>query len=268
MNEFLRHMKTKLLFLLLFISVTANSQTINTDSPSISVSSSTVQKNYFQIESNFGFSMNNDYLPIQNRGFNLPSALLRYGLLNRLELRATSAYQIQTTNSGFNRSFYTNLGFGAKYEILDKESTTKLALLAHYTSTNFFSWTHGTNATIALSQSIGTQHTIGANIGFELFAYNSIPEDVSTYDYSGSLIYNFSFLDKYSVFIEGYGSVLRHAKFSSGIKIDDVINYGFDFGLLFLLTDRIQLDYSSNISLSNKIHSHALGFNIMFPLKK
>jgi hypothetical protein len=244
------------------------SQVISTEAPSVSASAVNVPKNHFQVEASFGFYKNDEHLPIENWTVNAPFVLLRYGLFDKFELRATSSYEILGSNMVETRHVFTNFGLGGKYEILDSENSTNLAFIAHYTSINYFDWQHGASGTIAFSQSIADRHSIGANLGFQWQSYDAIPNYFHTFDHLASVVYSFGVFDNLTAFGEFFGSLRKHKNQGININPPDEISYGVDFGLQYLLTDKIQLDYVSKFSLTSKEQFHAVGFNILLNTKK
>ena len=186
-------------------------QTISTEAPSVSASGVNVDRNALQFETSFDVSFNNDYLPLKNTRYKLPFVLIRYGILDKLEVRATSSFLYTNTNTGSERYTINDLGLGLKYELLNTDKNTSLAIIGHYHMNKFIDWDHHATGTLAFGQGIGEYHSLGANLGFQ---YNRYPGvfNHSSYNTFGSLVYTVSFFEKWAAFAEVYGINYRAFK--------------------------------------------------------
>lgn len=266
--------KMKLLITLLGLGLTTLSfgQTISTEAPSVSASAVTVPKNGIQFESTFGASMRQGTSENTSYLFSTPSLLMRYGIAEKFELRATAVYNIIQPSSGVKIHRMNGVGIGGKYEILNKpDGNTQMAIIAHANLYNQNSPFVGGSLLYALSHSFTDQHSIGFNagIGHSLQQQPNFYEGMSTINYS--LIYNFQFNEIMCVFGEFYGSSFNRVvkEYSSKTVYGFTGSYGFDLGFLFLLQDNIQLDFAAGTNEFTFDNFYgSLGFNILLNTKK
>ena len=88
-------------------------QQIQTDRPNETEGPNAIAKHHLQVESGFSFEKDND-----EKTFEIPEIVLRYGLLKNLEFRIESALKI--TNEESNNDFGIEpVTVGFKYHILD-----------------------------------------------------------------------------------------------------------------------------------------------------
>ncbi|MDB2656484.1 transporter [Crocinitomicaceae bacterium] len=260
-------MKIKLTIVSLLLSATGFSQYISTEAPSVSASAITVPQGFLQGELSGGFDIDNNGPEADVRSNELPFLLLRYGISERWELRMRHNTSF-TRNNGIGNYRSTDFGVGAKYAILPNDSNTNLAIIGNFSPYAGVSNSIGADATLAFSHAFNDQHSIGANVGYSLFQIDFEFENLVTRNHSllTSAVYSWQFLDNWTAFGEFF---FRHSQLIfEDFEIDPVQSYGIDFGLQFLLTERIQLDWVSGFSLTSKNQFHSIGFNIYFDTKK
>ena len=265
-------MKTLITVYLFLISGIVYGQTISTDAPSVSASATSVEKNVFQIESSFDYNYNeNSY------GLTLPFNLLKFGITDKIELRHT--HSLVMYQSEFQNALEIDLGalgFGAKYAFFDsKNGNTQIGAIAQWeispqsTPANTFS------GVLALNHSLAEDHSLGFNLGSSYRIQKNDPQyRSSTIGVMSSLMYAYSFGERWSAFIEAYTNYFKgETVLDGGSDFDfefETMNYSGDVGILFLLKDNIQLDYVFGFGLGpdNRNYFHSLGFNIMLNHKK
>jgi len=249
-----------------FISSTY-SQTISTEAPSVSASAVTVPKGFLQGELSGGIGVDNNGPETIVRSNESPFLLLRYGISNRWELRMQHNTSFSKTN-GVGNYQYTNFGIGAKYAILPNESNTNLAVIGNFSPFAGIENSIEGNLLIAFSHAFKERHSVGANVGYSLNridfgAPNPITRRAS---FLASMVYSWQFLDNWTAFGEFY---FNNSQSSIGdFDFDPEQAYGIDFGLQYLLTERIQLDWVSGFNLDYKYQFHSIGFNIYFDTNK
>lgn len=147
-----------------------NAQEIVTDRPDQTESSTIIPDKSFQMEMGFGSgNYNNERLSL------LPTALFRYGLFKRLELRVVEQL------AGFNNKTTSEWDFGlsdielgAKIQVLRREDiNTEIAFISHLVipsgSSELTNIYYGTINKIAISHGINNFLDIGYNFGYNYF---------------------------------------------------------------------------------------------------
>ena len=239
--------------LVLFVSSCfLNAQTIITDRPNQTESSSTIPLGSLQIEAGFLHELS------ETDGFKelkvlVPTTLFRYGLMNTVELRFLAQYEsirdrvIQKTYKGI-----SDLEIGAKVQLFKKDkSKIQIAFLSHLllptapkelTNDNL-----GSINKLAISHQLNKIIKIGYNIGYDYYG-------VGDGDFTYSLAVAVSPFDNFGVYIEPYGRA---------VDLKTQIN-NFDSGITYLLDDNIQLDFSFGTGLNHDMDYLAFGcsFNI------
>lgn len=245
-----------------------NAQSISTEAPSVSASAVNVPSKSLQIESSFNYLYDSPSTEFAVHGFVAPFVLIRYGIVDKIEIRATGSFDIRKNSFIGTASYFNDAGVGIKYEILDANKSTNLAFITHYSPYNFNEFNHVSTALIALSQLAGERHSLGANFGVVYDRSDALNVIWHGYDLKSSLIYNFKAHEQWTLFIECYSSLKNFRQFSSNNHYWGDLNLGVDFGFQFLLTDKIQLDYVSGFGLLANNQFHSLGFNILIPFTK
>ena len=123
----------KVFYIAIFvISGDLNAQTMITDRPDQTESSSSVNKGSLQIETGFLLGFTEDGLSSE-RQLLAPTTLFRYGILNGLEIRVLSQFEsLKDKNSNENLNGISDLEVGTKIELLKKENVnTEIAFLSH-----------------------------------------------------------------------------------------------------------------------------------------
>lgn len=203
----------KILFIALILSTAfANAQfskTLSSDRPGQALSSSTVGKKVFQVQSGIDF--------VESSSEFQPSSYFRYGFSERFEI-----------NSGFILSgdkFANELAsftVGARYNLSKKENKSQSTLqLSH----DFKSTLNTTQFAYIFSSSFTEKlgYTINLGLNFD----NSLAVNTGVYIFNLSYALN----DKVGVFAESYGTFLNSNPHNN-----------IDAGVYYLLNNNLQLD--------------------------
>lgn len=241
----------KKIYTLLLITFALNlglkAQTIVTDRPDQTESSTTIPFKSLQIES--GILVGN-YGGGDLKQLLIPSTLLRYGLSKNVELRFGQQFENLkndlTSESDFGIS---DLEIGAKIQLFKKEDVnTEIAFLSHLIlptgSNGLTNDKFGTINKLAISHTLNDKLGLGYNVG-----YDNMGEGKGDFTYSAAL--GIGLGEKFGTYVELYG---EYAEFS---------NWGsnFDSGLTYLVRDNLQLDASFGLGLNHKMHYFSLGFS-------
>lgn len=228
----------------------ANAQTIVTDRPDQTESSSTVPKGSFQIETGVlvGFTDTDD---VSERHLLLPSTLFRIALSEGIEIRVVSQLE-SIKNKTFDETFsgMSDLELGAKLQLFKKENVnTEIAFLSHLIlptgskeiTIDEFGTINKLSISHALSESVG----IGYNVGYNYFGDGKG-------DLTYSLAIGFGITDKLAVYIEPYGDL---------VEFDDHVS-NFDAGFTYLIKDNFQLDFSFGTGLNHTMNYISIGCSL------
>jgi len=238
------------LFVALF-SINSNAQeeqtleSLITDRPDQTESPNALAKGFLQIESGLGFETfekNN----IKTEDFTLNTTLIRYGLLDNLELRLGWNFIEGKTKINNNTldnvtSGFSPLLFGFKTGIAKENGNfPKIGFLGHLSlpflaSTDFRPETTGVDFRFSFAHTLSEKSSLAYNIGAAWG--NDSPEAAYVY----TLVYGHSIVDKLSAYIELYGDLPE----------DNKANHLWDFGFTYLISNNFQLDASVGTSLTD-----------------
>ncbi len=247
--------------LILIVFVTANSvaQTIITDRPDQTESSSTIKKGSLQIESGFLFYQTEEKRFINDiergdgierkKNIYFPTTLFRLGLTEKLELRILNQYQFQIFGSNLAHGF-NDLEVGLKMQLFQKENSfTEIAFLSHVllpTAPSLFSEdTFGSINKLCVSHNLNSKIGLGYNLG-----YNYFNNRLSDFTYS--FVIGFELTEKMNAFLEPYGKISELNDSESNVNM----------GITYLIKDNLQLDYSFGTGLNNKFNFMSIGCSI------
>lgn len=231
---------------------------INTDRPDQTESPFVVSKGLFQIETGFLYT---EYSPggvtVKETVYN--TTLLRYGLLDNLELRLgldVSKVEIDPgTRTGSEVSgtkpFYAGFKIGVAEEkgLLPQIGFLGGVFLPFAASEEFRPAGVGGDFRFAFSHTLSDRFDFSYNFGF---SWNGDSPFVS-YVYSAVLGYGFT--DKLSGFVELYGDLPENAPG----------NLLADAGFTYLLSDRLQIDLAGGTGLTTE-QDFYIGAGISFRL--
>jgi hypothetical protein len=235
---------------LLIASTLVSAQTIITDRPDQTESSSTVPKGSLQIETGvlIGFSKSGG---ISERQTLAPSTLFRYGITNGIELRVVNQFESiknRTTSDKFNG--ISDLEIGTKFQILQKENiNTEIAFLSHLIiptgSEELTIDKLGTINKLSISHVISESIGIGYNVGYDYFGEGS-----GNFTYSLALAIGLS--PKLGIYLEPYGGIIEF----------DTHEANFDGGFTYLIHDNLQLDLSFGTGINHNMNYISAGASI------
>ena len=239
-----------LCFIFYFISSFAVAQTIITDRPDQTESSSTIDQRSLQIESGVlvGFTENNN---VEFRQLLAPTTLFRLGLTSGVELRVLSQLeQIRRVDLDKNKLGISDLEIGAKIQLLQKDDiNTEIAFLSHLIlptgSAALTNDEFGTINKLSISHQLNDGVGLGYNIGYNNFGFGSG-------DITYSIALGIAITDRLAVYIEPYGCIE---------EIDDHIS-NFDAGLTFLSNDNLQFDFSFGTGINHTMNYLSVGFSL------
>lgn len=234
-----------LLFALVIFNLGLKAQSIVTDRPDQTESSTTVPLKSLQVESGILFGNYDNGLIKQTL---IPSTLLRYGLTKGIELRFVQQFEnIKNDVSSQSNFGISDLEIGTKIQLFKKEDiNTEIAFLSHLIlptgSNGLTNDKFGTINKLAISHELSDKLGLGYNVG-----YDNMGEGKGDLTYSVAL--GIGLGEKFGTYLELYG---EHAEFS---------NWGtnFDSGLTYLIKDNLQLDVSFGLGLNHDMHYFALG---------
>ncbi len=241
---------------LIFINISIEAQTIVTDRPDQTESSSTIPKGSFQIEIGvlIGSSKGNG---VSERQLLAPSTLLRYGLTKGIEIRFVNQFEsIKNKITSEKGNGVSDLEIGTKIQLLKKENVnTEIAFLSHLIlptgSETFTNDRLGSINKLSISHTINEALGIGYNIGYDYFG-------VGKGDFTYSLAFGFSITDKIGFYAEPYGSVVEF----------DTHKVNFDTGLTYFIKDNFQLDASFGTGISHTMTYFSVGMSINISKEK
>ena len=226
-------------FALILVLITSISvaQIISTDRPDQTEGTHVLLKNKFQIESGYLITDSDNYL----------NTLLRYGVLNKIELRINSNIITGLVNNE-KRTAFGNLELGLKFNIFNSiNSSTKVSFLSHLSLPNKREFSNKDPISlnrILLSHDLTESFQIGYNLGYNIGFNNQINNFIYTLVFSKSI-------QKLGVFIEVFGEE------SSGVS-----KSYWDAGVIYSLIDNLQADLSFSRGINNKSNYINIGISI------
>ena len=212
-------------------------QIISTDRPDQTEGTHVLPKNKFQIESGYLIANSNNYL----------NTLLRYGILNKLELRLNTNLITGSVNNERSTAL-GNLELGLKFNIFNKiNSSTKVSFLSHFSFPNKRKFSNQDPISlnrILFSHDLTESIQIGYNLGYNIGFNNQINNFIYTLVFSKSI-------HKLGLFVEIFGE--ETSGFSKSY---------WDAGVIYPLTDNLQADFSFSRGINN--NSNYINFGISF----
>lgn len=234
----------------LIIGKSAFAQSIITDRPDQTESSSTVLKGSLQIESGILFgSAKDDFF--SEEVLLAPSVLWRYGITNGIELRLLTEFaSVKDNLSNSTINGVSDLQIGTKIQLLKKEDiNTEIAFLSHAiipTAKNNLSLNElGVVNKLAISHMLSKGVGLGYNIGYDYYGFGS---GNLTY----SLAIGFAVSNKIGFYVEPYGEIIEFN--------NHLVN--FDTGFTYLIKNNGQLDVSFGTGINNKMNFVSLGYSL------
>ena len=247
---------SKILFasLLIFISLksiaqeNSNSKLDNplvTDRPDATEASSTVGKGVLQFETGGlyeSFKTNN----IKNESYTYNTMLIRYGLLDNLELRLGWDFVEGVTTVNGNKldnvtSGLSPLLLGLKLDIAEENGAMpEIALIGHVfpvfsAGQDYRPETTGVDFRLSLSHTLNEKSSLGYNIGAQWSDDSSEAAGIYT------LAYGYSISDKWGMYAEVYGDLPE----------DSSANHFWDAGFTYLASNDLQFDAYLGTSITD-----------------
>jgi len=226
------------------------SQTIVTDRPDQTESSSTIEKGSLQIETGILLGFTDDDFSSE-RQLLAPTTLFRYGITNGIELRVLSQFEsLKDQNSIQKVSGISDLEIGTKIQLFKKaDVNTEIAFLSHVilpTGSKMLSNDKfGTINKFSVSHELSDVIGLGYNVGYDYFG-----EGKGDLTYSVSL--GISVTDTFGIYIEPYGS----------LNDFDTYESNFDAGITYLVKDNCQLDFSLGTGINHTMNYLSVGCSI------
>jgi len=221
------------------------SETLVTDRPDATEASSTVGKGVLQIETGGLYeSFEENNIKTENYTFN--TTLIRYGLLDNLELRVGWDFVEGVTKINGNKlsdiaSGFSPLLLGVKIDIAEENGAMpEIAVIGHVfpvfsASKDYRPETTGVDFRFALSHTLNEKSSLAYNVGAEWG--NDSPEAAAIY----TLAYGYNFTDKIGMYVELYGDLPE----------DSSANHFWDAGLTYLVCNDLQLDAYAGTSFTD-----------------
>lgn len=238
------------------VNFTICAQTIVTDRPDQTESSSTVPKGSLQIETGvlFGSSKSEG---ISVRETLAPSTLFRYGITNGIEIRLVNQFEsIKNKTTSDKANGMSDLEIGTKFQIFQKEGVnTEIAFLSHLIlptgSKDITIDKLGTINKLSISHAVSENVGIGYNVGYDYFGSGK-----GNFTYSLALAIGLT--SKFGIYLEPYGGIIEF----------DIHEANFDAGITYLLQDNFQLDASFGTGLNHNMNYFSVGASINISKKK
>lgn len=216
-----------------------------TDRPDATEASSTVGKGVFQIETGGlyeSFEENNT----QSEAYTYNTTLLRYGLLENLELRVGWDFVEGIAKINGNRlddvtSGFSPLLLGVKIDIAEEDNgMPEIAFIGHVfplfsASSDYRPETTGVDFRFSFSHTLNEKSSIAYNLGAQWG--NDSPEAAAIY----TVAYGYSFTDKFGMYVELYGDLPE----------DNSANHYWDAGMTYLVSNNLQLDTYIGTSITD-----------------
>ncbi|GGX09046.1 transporter [Aquimarina muelleri] len=246
--QFYKNISLTFFISLIFNSVFSQEKTnlgaLITDRPDQTESPSVVPKRYLQIETG-SFYKNSGEKTLRKKTTTFNTTLLRYGLLNNLEIRAgwdfsetkteINGVELDNTTSGL-----SPLLLGAKIGVTEEKGILpEIGFLAHLylpftASTDFKPKTTGADFRFSFAHTLNKKSSLSYNLGA------SWGDDSPETSYVYTLVYGYSIIDKLGIYAELYGDFPENNR----------ANHLWDAGLTYLLSNSIQLDATVGSGIS------------------
>ncbi len=234
-----------------------------TDRPDATESPAVVPKGFLQVETGFAFETLEEG-DVKSEDFTLNTSLLRFGVLDNLELRlGWDLVNGKITDTKIPGSIKSNglnpMLLGGKVAITKEENGwPEIGLLGHlylpFTASDDYEPKYtGADLILSVGHTLSDRSSIGYNLGAEWGG------DTTETTYKYTLAYGYGISDAFGFYLELYGNLVdqRAAK------------HFWDGGFTYLLSDSVQLDATVGSSLTGDqdlLISGGASFRI--PLKK
>jgi len=234
----------------LFIFFSSSAQTIITDRPDQTESSSTVKWGSLQIESGILLEFSEDEI-VSERALLAPTTLFRYGLSRGFEIRVLSQFEsLKNITNSTKVNGISDLEVGAKVQLLKKEYiNTEIAFLSHAIlptgTTELSNGKLGTINKLSVSHKFNDALVLGYNLGYDYFGYGK-----GNLKYSLSL--GITITNLFGIYIESYEDLVEFKNTEAN----------FDVGITYLVKDNFQLDFSFGTGINHTMNYLSVGCSI------
>ncbi len=229
-----------------------------TDRPDQTESASIVSLKGFQIESGFSFERYNS--EINHTTYN--STLVRYGLLEKIELRLGLAYlgkNVSLDGGSFDESGFAPIVVGAKFQLQEEsEGLPKLAIMTTFTlpktgASIYENKYLGADFRVNGEYSLNEAMSLGGNLGVAWSGAEGGNTAVGIY----TAVIRMSLSEKLGAFAELYGFLPKEGK----------NDHRWDAGMTYSVNEDLQLDFATGIGLSKVSPDFfiSLGLSIRMP---
>ena len=246
---------------LLFSQQNKNTEPLVTDRPDQTEASSTVGKGTLQIETGGlfeSFEENNT----KSINYTYNTTLIRYGILNNLELRLGWDFIEGVTKVNGDKlnnviSGFSPLLLGIKIDLAEeKEGMPEIALVGHFfpvftASTDYKPETTGVDFRFSLSHTLSEKSSLGYNLGAQWG--NDSPEATFIY----TVAYGYSLDNKIGFYAELYGDLPE----------DNSANHFWNSGFTYLASNDLQFDMYAGTSIT-KGQDLLLGMGLSYRICK
>ena len=207
-----------------------------TDRPDATEASSTVGKGILQFETG-GFYDTFEDNNIKSENYTYNTMLIRYGILDNLELRlgwnfVEGVTKVNGTKLDNVTTGLSPLLLGMKIDITEENGAMpEIAFIGHIfpvfsASADYRPEYTGVDFRFSLSHTLSEKSSIGYNIGAQWG--NDSPEAAAVY----TVAYGYSITDKFGMYGELYGELPEH----------NSANHYWDIGMTYLVNNDFQLD--------------------------
>jgi hypothetical protein len=237
------------------------SEPLVTDRPDATEASSTVGKGILQIETGGLYESFEDN-SIQSENYTFNTTLIRYGILDNLELRlgwdfVEGITKINGTKLDNITSGFSTLLLGVKIDIAEeKNGMPEIAFIGHVfplfsAAQDYRPETTGVDFRFSLSHTLSEKSSIGYNIGAQWG--DDSPEAAAIY----TLAYGYSLSDKFGFYAELYGDLPE----------DNSANHYWDAGFTYLASKDLQFDIYGGTSITEG-QDLLLGLGLSYRMRK
>jgi len=242
---------------------------IITDRPDQTESPTVVPKSFLQIETGFFYETvetESGSLKVKNKSTALNTTLLRYGLLDNLELRVGFDFTEQSRELNGNKlnniaSGFSPLLLGAKIGVTkEKGLLPEIGFLGHINlpflaSNDYKPENTGVDFRFSFAHTLSEKSSLAYNLGM------AWGDDSPEASYIYTLVYGYSITNNLGTYIEVYGDFPENSNASK---------HRWDAGLTYLIKDNIQLDVFGGTGITQNIQDLILsaGISIRIPTKK
>lgn len=228
-----------------FTAVLSQAQNISFDRPGAGDGTGVVSKKHANLEMGLNFSQ---YKAATANS--IPGVLLRYGLMNKLEIRVGQSYLMHAYDMPAGKikdAGLSNLSIGAKYALCSNESRKMESALLFDVSLPTGSKDVASEEVDFVLKYLHTaaltdQLSLGSNLGVSL-----ISQEYWNLIYAFSLGYAIN--DQWAVFAEPYGEWTRYA-----------VELSADAGITYLINPKMQADISFGTGLTQDFTFVSFGF--------